>query len=213
MKLRKSLLAIVAGAGVLLASCSSDEPEGPRKAEQPQEETIEEGKEETPSDDTGSAPDRNDRTVPEEFFSPLARSASLCNEIDVNYLASVGATLTAFDVNAKSGDLEGPYLLDQAALDAFGEDGDGDGAVSAQSPADSTYTLARMACNNVGIVNSVIYEDPSAIPGDNPYRALIASLIFGGSPLDITEEQLSDPLMAYWEEVYTQYQSEGLKKR
>lgn len=214
MKAKKALCAIVAGSGVLLASCSSEEPQGPQQAGEPtQEASTEQEAAPQEGEQDNSAPDPNDRTVPEEFFGPLDRASNLCNEVDVNYIASVGSTLTSFDVSAQSGELSGPYLLDQRALDTFGEDGDGDGQVSAHSPADSTYTLARMACNNVGLINKVLYEDPEKIPGDNPYRALIASLIFGGDPLSITEEQLNDPLMQRWQDIYNQYQEEGLTKR
>ena len=198
-------LAIV-GAG--LASCSGDSEEGaPGVAPSSgAEQTVQQdasGDNTKPDEDFTGKP-------PAEYLPTMLRASTICNQVDVPFIAAIGGAQTGFNAQAVSGELKGAYLLSDDAVKKFGFDEDKDGKVDPTSPADATMTVARMSCQTAGIIDQSLSDPSKTIKGD-PMKALAASVRYGEDPFEAGGKHDAEPLMQRWEKLYNQYRSEGVK--
>ncbi|WP_432540567.1 lytic transglycosylase domain-containing protein [Kineococcus sp. SYSU DK002] len=90
------------------------------------------------------------RAVPADYADLYVRAAATCAGMRPALLAAVGQVESGHGVNTgpSSAGAVGPMQFMPATFAAYGVDGGGDGAVSAQDPADAVFSAAKYLCAN-----------------------------------------------------------------
>ena len=101
---------------------------------------------------TDSAAGVHARTVPADYDDLYRRAAATCPGMRPALLAAVGQVESGHGVNVgpSSAGAQGPMQFMPATFAAYGVDGDDDGTLDVQDPADAVFSAAKYLCANGG---------------------------------------------------------------
>ncbi|WP_328296033.1 lytic transglycosylase domain-containing protein [Kineococcus sp. NBC_00420] len=101
---------------------------------------------------TSSAEGVHARTVPADYDDLYRHAAATCAGMRPELLAAVGQVESGHGVNVgpSSAGAQGPMQFMPATFASYGVDGDDDGSIDVQDPADAVFSAAKYLCANGG---------------------------------------------------------------